>query len=132
MVFEPKAKSIFKYDTIWPADTVEFCPHPDAYNVLVCGTYKLQEEQSAPPTSEDDIERTSVKPAKQTRHGELLLWSLNSAGGSEDGDINGDVQIGEIASRVEEDKTSGYETGDSENPEDEYAPDVQDAKPYYL
>ena len=30
-----------RLDTIDPADTVEFCPHPDASGILVCGTYNL-------------------------------------------------------------------------------------------
>lgn len=31
------------YDTIYPADTVEWCPIPEYNNILVCGTYKLNE-----------------------------------------------------------------------------------------
>lgn len=31
------------YDTIYPADTVEWCPIPEYSNVFVCGTYKLEE-----------------------------------------------------------------------------------------
>jgi len=31
------------YDTIYPADTVEWCPIPKYSNVFVCGTYKLNE-----------------------------------------------------------------------------------------
>ena len=30
------------YDTIFPADTVEFCPFSENTDILVCGTYKLQ------------------------------------------------------------------------------------------
>ena len=29
--------------TTLPADSVEFCPHPDAQDILACGTYKLEE-----------------------------------------------------------------------------------------
>jgi diphthine methyl ester acylhydrolase len=36
--------SLGKYDTGFPADAVEFCPHPLALDILVCGTYKLLEE----------------------------------------------------------------------------------------
>jgi hypothetical protein len=32
-----------KYDTGFPADVVEFCPHVLAQDILVCGTYKLLE-----------------------------------------------------------------------------------------
>lgn len=37
--------SLKKYDTGFPADAVEFCPHALAQEVLVCGTYKLLEER---------------------------------------------------------------------------------------
>jgi len=37
--------SLKKHDTGFPADTVEFCPHPLAQDILVCGTYKLLEER---------------------------------------------------------------------------------------
>ena len=33
--------SMIAFDTILPADSVEFCPHPTAQDILVCGTYKL-------------------------------------------------------------------------------------------
>lgn len=31
------------YDTIYPADTVEWCPVLEYNNLFVCGTYKLNE-----------------------------------------------------------------------------------------
>lgn len=31
------------YDTIYPADTVEWCPILEYSNIFVCGTYKLEE-----------------------------------------------------------------------------------------
>lgn len=31
------------YDTVYPADTVEWCPISNYNSVLVCGTYKLDE-----------------------------------------------------------------------------------------
>lgn len=34
---------IASYDTIYPADTVEWCPITEYNNVFVCGTYKLNE-----------------------------------------------------------------------------------------
>lgn len=37
--------SLKKYDTDFPADAVEFCPHSLAQDILVCGTYKLLEER---------------------------------------------------------------------------------------
>jgi len=38
-------RSHCKIDTGYCADSVEFCPHPDALNVLVCGTYQLQKNE---------------------------------------------------------------------------------------
>lgn len=37
--------SLKEFDTGFPADAVEFCPHPLAQDILVCGTYKLLEER---------------------------------------------------------------------------------------
>lgn len=40
------------FDTVFPADSVEFCPHPKALDIFVCGTYKLEEsvDNVSPPT----------------------------------------------------------------------------------
>ncbi|KIK71003.1 hypothetical protein GYMLUDRAFT_33106 [Collybiopsis luxurians FD-317 M1] len=48
-------------DTILPADSVEFCPHPNAQDIFVCGTYNLIQS--------DEIVRT--RP--QNRHGQCLV-----------------------------------------------------------
>ncbi|KAK2461911.1 hypothetical protein APHAL10511_006374 [Amanita phalloides] len=32
-----------EFDTLYPADSLEFCPHPQATGIFVCGTYKLNE-----------------------------------------------------------------------------------------
>ncbi|KAJ7169893.1 WD40-repeat-containing domain protein [Mycena filopes] len=44
------------FDTIFPADSVEFCPHPAAQDVLVCGTYNL--EKKAEPSDGATQKRT--------------------------------------------------------------------------
>ncbi|EPT04340.1 hypothetical protein FOMPIDRAFT_1140860 [Fomitopsis schrenkii] len=66
------------FDTIWPADSVEFCPHPSYRNVFVCGTYKL--EQSVPETNPDDSQEEGTPPpaarTKQKRRGECLLFQV--------------------------------------------------------
>lgn len=36
-----------EHDTGFPADAVEFCPHPLAQDLLVCGTYQLLEERDS-------------------------------------------------------------------------------------
>ncbi|KAL4069623.1 WD40-repeat-containing domain protein [Scleroderma yunnanense] len=35
------------YDTVWPADSVEFCPHEESRDIFVCGTYHLEQDPSA-------------------------------------------------------------------------------------
>lgn len=41
--FRRPHSALMSFDTVFPADTVEFCPQqPD---VLVCGTYKLVEDE---------------------------------------------------------------------------------------
>ena len=57
-------------DTELPADSVEFCPHPDASNVFVCGTYKLEDQQS------DQV--VSQPLPGQTRRGQCLVFEVHS------------------------------------------------------
>ncbi|KAF8216236.1 WD40-repeat-containing domain protein, partial [Mycena galopus ATCC 62051] len=51
-------------DTIFPADSVEFCPHPAARDVLVCGTYNLEKNAVVPEGS------------KQKRTGQCLVYKV--------------------------------------------------------
>jgi diphthine methyl ester acylhydrolase len=66
-------------DTVLPADSVEFCPHPDAANVLVCGTYKLEDQRDfqEEPRLLDSISPTST-PAGQIRRGQCLVFEVDS------------------------------------------------------
>ncbi|KAF9076287.1 WD-40 repeat-containing protein [Rhodocollybia butyracea] len=50
------------FDTILPADSVEFCPHPDAQDIFVCGTYNL--------VKSDEVVRTGP----QKRDGQCLVF----------------------------------------------------------
>ena len=59
--------SLEKYDTGFPADAVEFCPHPLALDILACGTYKLLEEGD--------------HAGKQRRIGRCLLLNVSADGG---------------------------------------------------
>lgn len=58
-------------DTVLPADSVEFCPHPDASDIFVCGTYKLQDERSS-----DSITLSSGQIQKRT--GQCLVFEVDS------------------------------------------------------
>lgn len=66
------------FDTLWPADSVEFCPHPEATDVFVCGTYKL--EQSSAEGLPVEEEQEGKTPAKQTRRGKCLLFTMDTKG----------------------------------------------------
>ena len=63
-------------DTILPADSVEFCPHPDASNVFVCGTYELQDEQNSQQPSDSTL--TAPGAAGQKRTGQCLVFEVDS------------------------------------------------------
>jgi hypothetical protein len=60
-------------DTVLPADSVEFCPHPDASNIFVCGTYKLQEEQNQSQSS-----GPANTGQNQIRTGQCLVFEVDS------------------------------------------------------
>ncbi|KAH9049337.1 WD-40 repeat-containing protein [Lactarius hengduanensis] len=57
-------------DTVLPADSVEFCPHPEASDIFVCGTYKLEDQQSD--------QGASKSPAAQIRRGQCLVFEVHS------------------------------------------------------
>jgi len=66
-------------DTDFPADSVEFCPHPDASDIFVCGTYKLDQAQLEDTSDDDEQDRQSpsTMPGKQHRTGECLLFRVD-------------------------------------------------------
>ena len=66
-----------KFDTEWPADSVEFCSHPACYNIFVCGTYKLEQaaDTSNPGSSESDV--TNVPAATPRRLGKCLAFEVS-------------------------------------------------------
>ena len=61
------------YDTVWPADSVEFCPGENSSNVFVCGTYNLEKQTE---------EETALKKP-QVRRGKCLLFEVGSADASQ-------------------------------------------------
>ncbi|KAF8445936.1 WD-40 repeat-containing protein [Boletus edulis BED1] len=65
-----------KFNTFWPADSVEFCPHDGSQDVFVCGTYNLESTQES---IDDD---TEIPPKTiQQRRGKCLVFRLSSADG---------------------------------------------------
>ena len=68
------------YDTVWPADSTEFCPHPSARDIFVCGTYKLEQSEglSLHGTEHGDTEETTggSSSGPQIRRGKCLLFRV--------------------------------------------------------
>lgn len=64
------------FDTILPGDSVEFAPHPDALNILVCGTYKLNEPSPANLSSDSEDDYT-VTPSQQSRRGKCFVFQVD-------------------------------------------------------
>ncbi|KAF8898734.1 WD40-repeat-containing domain protein [Infundibulicybe gibba] len=60
-----------KFDTHFPADCLEFCPHSELTDIFVCGTYKLDEDQSS--------QLESLPPSAQHRRGQCLLFSVDKS-----------------------------------------------------
>lgn len=65
------------FDTVWPADSVEFCPHPAAADIFVCGTYKLDELEAGSALEQDAEDIPSGDRPKQHRRGKCLLFTQN-------------------------------------------------------
>lgn len=75
------------FDTQWSADSVEFCPHPDATDIFVCGTYQLQQDprpevEEAHPADDDLAEEDpypilDIVGKPQTRLGKCLVFETS-------------------------------------------------------
>jgi diphthamide biosynthesis protein 7 len=69
------------FDTVYPADSVEFCPHPSSYNIFVCGTYNLEKSRAVHSSKSAvlDSDVTMDNPLsveKQRRRGTCLLFEV--------------------------------------------------------
>ncbi|KLO14448.1 WD40 repeat-like protein [Schizopora paradoxa] len=67
-----------KLDTTWPADSVEFCPHPKASNIVVCGTYFLCDTHPEVPSSDVDGE-PAVSSSPQRRRGKCIVLDVSNS-----------------------------------------------------
>jgi len=80
--------SLATFDTIYPADSVEFCPCPGYRDYLVCGTYKLEEEKSKDlsdsrrhdVTETEDETTLETRSNVQIRLGKCWLMQVESSG----------------------------------------------------
>jgi hypothetical protein len=65
--------TVQSFDTVYPADSVEFCPISGCRDYFVCGTYFLQTDEPAPETSD-------ALPVQQTRIGKCWLFKSDNLG----------------------------------------------------
>lgn len=74
------------YDTTFPADSVEFCPHPGLQDVFVCGTYKLDQSpvenasESEPEPIDPPPEPQDAAQKSQKRRGQCLVFRFEPTG----------------------------------------------------
>lgn len=61
------------FDTIWPSDSIEFCPQISK-NLFVCGTYQLDKPNSELRENTDALE--DARPMIQHRRGKCLLFEV--------------------------------------------------------
>ncbi|KAH9937709.1 WD-40 repeat-containing protein [Fomitopsis serialis] len=66
------------FDTVWPADSVEFCPHPSYHNVFVCGTYNLEQPAHTIDNEPNEGTPPPAERPKQKRTGECLLFGVDA------------------------------------------------------
>ncbi|KAF8560353.1 WD40 repeat-like protein [Imleria badia] len=67
------------FNSSWPADSVEFCPHDGSQDIFVCGTYNLESTQTK-NTIDDDTDDAPTGPKTiQKRRGKCLVFRLSSA-----------------------------------------------------
>ena len=60
-------------DTVYPADSLEFCPSENALDIFVCGTYKLE-----------DVDKTTTAQRTinhQSRRGQCLVFQVIAPNG---------------------------------------------------
>ena len=68
------AMAISEFDTVLPADSVEFCTTPGFHDIFVCGTYHLLTDQ---PTTQVD---EGCSKAQQKRRGQCLVFRVIHGG----------------------------------------------------
>ncbi|XP_061169058.1 diphthine methyltransferase-like [Saccostrea echinata] len=61
-------------DTGFYADSVEWCPCDGNHDILLCGTYQLDESQEMKQSNSDEAKKMN----NQTRHGNVQVYKLNT------------------------------------------------------
>ncbi|KDQ63752.1 hypothetical protein JAAARDRAFT_29786 [Jaapia argillacea MUCL 33604] len=62
------------FDTVYPADSVEFCPGSGSESIFVCGTYKLEESPDSSSHQGEEPGLSPATPRTQRRLGKCLVF----------------------------------------------------------
>lgn len=65
------------YDTDFPADSLEFCPHTLASNLFTCGTYKLDEPNANPVDDPASNSEDGQPRMTQKRRGKCMMFCID-------------------------------------------------------
>ncbi|OWZ80747.1 WD40 repeat domain 85 [Cryptococcus neoformans Bt85] len=71
-----RAKSLANVDTLYSADSIEFCPFEGFQDLLVCGTYQIVEPENGGRTVDADVSDDEQAPKQTQRVGRLLLFQV--------------------------------------------------------
>ncbi|ORY29533.1 WD40-repeat-containing domain protein, partial [Naematelia encephala] len=72
-----QASSVAQVDTIYSADSIEWCPHSPYRDIFTCGTYQvLEPEPTAGPSSSSSS--TEVPKREMNRTGRLYLFQVGN------------------------------------------------------
>lgn len=71
------AKSLANVDTLYSADSIEFCPFEGFQDLLVCGTYQIVEPKEGGKKPDEDGSDDEQPPNQTQRVGRLLLFQVS-------------------------------------------------------
>lgn len=72
------ASILFQQDTVYSADSIEFCPNSEFSNLIACGTYQLEppqeEDEKSAAREQDEDEDDRPPSAPHRRLGRCLMY----------------------------------------------------------
>lgn len=73
-------KNLHTMDTVYPADSIEWCNHPDYKNYFVCGTYQLEKSDETESSGTDvhsSLEEATTNRVQQKRSGYVYGYEFH-------------------------------------------------------
>ncbi|ADV19763.1 WD40 repeat domain 85 [Cryptococcus gattii E566] len=72
-----RAKSLANVDTLYSADSIEFCPFEGFQDLFICGTYQIVEPKEGGKKPDEDGSDDEQPPNQTQRVGRLLLFQVS-------------------------------------------------------